>query len=171
MNAVRAAQQRGENPFPHKFETTVQLPAYVERYSGLEAGEQLSEVEVRLAGRVERKAASGPKLAFLELRSLGSKLQIMADARNFAGGVEAFQAALNAVKRGDIVGVVGFPGKSKKGELSVFASEVRVLTPCLHMAPGRRTGLKDQVRPCFIVVWIVAVVMGGVCGMVEEGGV
>jgi lysyl-tRNA synthetase class II len=30
------------------------------------------------------------------------------------------QAAHNEVKRGDIVGVVGYPGKSKKGELSIF---------------------------------------------------
>lgn len=52
---------------------------------------------------------------------------------------------MNAVKRGDIVGIVGFPGKSKRGELSIFPTSLRVLTPCLHMAPGTRTGLKDQV--------------------------
>jgi lysyl-tRNA synthetase class 2 len=47
----------------------------------------------------------------------------MADARNAGEGVDlaAFQDAHNEVKRGDIVGVIGFPGKSKKGELSIFA--------------------------------------------------
>ncbi len=30
------------------------------------------------------------------------------------------QAEHNETKRGDIVGVVGYPGKSKKGELSIF---------------------------------------------------
>lgn len=64
--------------------------------------------------------------------------------RNFEGELEAYQRAMNAVKRGDIVGIVGFPGKSKRGELSVFPRQLEVLTPCLHMAPGTRTGLRDQ---------------------------
>lgn len=46
-----AAKARGENPYPHKFLTTLQLPAYVAKYKDLEAGEQLTNVEVRLAGR------------------------------------------------------------------------------------------------------------------------
>jgi hypothetical protein len=33
---------------------------------------------------------------------------------------------MNSVKRGDIVGVQGFPGKSKKGELSVFPTSMQV---------------------------------------------
>lgn len=49
-----------------------------------------------------------------------------------------------SIKRGDIVGVEGFPGKSKKGELSIFPRKVEVLAPCLHMLPKR--GIKDQAR-------------------------
>lgn len=123
VKAVMAAKARGENPYPHKFATTIQLPAYVAKYKDLEAGEQLTDTEVRLAGRqlrgraaatspglvrmpvplgiidatactrphplprfslpgrVERKAASGAKLVFIDLRSAGSKVQVMCDAR------------------------------------------------------------------------------------------
>jgi lysyl-tRNA synthetase class II len=52
----------------------------------------------------------------------------------------------NEVKRGDIVGVVGHPGKSQKGELSIFPVKFVVLAPCLHMPPSLHFGLKDQVR-------------------------
>ena len=65
--------------------------------------------------------------------------------RNFGGELADFQRLMNAVKRGDIVGVVGFPGKSKRGELSVFPRSLTVLAPCLHMPPGAHFGLKDQV--------------------------
>jgi lysyl-tRNA synthetase class 2 len=51
------------------------------------------------------------------------------------------------VKRGDIVGVEGFPGKSRNGELSIFPTRLAVLSPCLHMLPVARTGLKSQARP------------------------
>ncbi len=58
---------------------------------------------------------------------------------------EAFAALHNSVKRGDIVGVAGHPGKSKMGELSIFPRDFVVLSPCLHMPPTVRSGLKDQV--------------------------
>lgn len=39
----------------------------------------------------------------------------------------------------------GFPGKSKKGELSIFPRTLAVLAPCLHMLPKR--GIQNQARP------------------------
>jgi hypothetical protein len=59
-------------------------------------------------------------------------------------GEEAFAALHNEVKRGDIVGVVGIPGKSQKGELSIFPVKFTILAPCLHMPPSLHFGLKDQ---------------------------
>jgi lysyl-tRNA synthetase class 2 len=48
------------------------------------------------------------------------------------------------LRRGDIIGVVGCPGKTNKGELSVFAEDVILLSPCLHMLPKAHYGFKDQ---------------------------
>ena len=56
---------------------------------------------------------------------------------------EEFGTLHNSVKRGDLVGVKGFPGKSKRGELSVFPQSLLVLAPCLHMVPKHR--LDNQV--------------------------
>jgi lysyl-tRNA synthetase class 2 len=55
-----------------------------------------------------------------------------------------FGEAHEHVKRGDIVGFVGYPGKSKSGELSLSAVSVELLAPCLHMLPTQQSGLKDQ---------------------------
>lgn len=59
---------------------------------------------------------------------------------------EAFATLHAEVKRGDIVGVSGHPGKSKRGELSIFPIKFQVLAPCLHMPPTGHFGLKDQVQ-------------------------
>lgn len=144
VKAITAAKARGENPYPHKFHVSTQLPAYVAKYASLEPGQQLPEDVLTLAGRVVRKAGSGAKLIFFDLRSEGAKIQVMCDARNFGGELSDFQRLMNGVKRGDIVGVTGFPGKSKRGELSVFPKALQVLAPCLHMPPGAHFGLKDQ---------------------------
>lgn len=51
----------------------------------------------------------------------------------------------NKLRRGDIIGVQGNPGKTKKGELSIIPSEITLLSPCLHMLPHLHFGLKDKV--------------------------
>ena len=55
-----------------------------------------------------------------------------------------FEKQHEHLRRGDIVGVVGYPGrtapknkmvKGGEGELSIFAKEIILLTPCLHQLP------------------------------------
>jgi len=55
-----------------------------------------------------------------------------------------FDEVHSQIRRGDIVGVVGYPGKSKKGELSIFAKRVELLAPCLHMLPKSHFGFKNM---------------------------
>jgi lysyl-tRNA synthetase class 2 len=55
---------------------------------------------------------------------------------------EAFDAHHEHIRRGDIIGITGFPARTKAGELSLQASEVKLLSPCLHQLPGRE-GLVD----------------------------
>ena len=68
----------------------------------------------------------------------------MANAKSYTGGEEAFLAIVAKLRRGDIVGVVGNPGKTKKGELSVMPTEIQLLSPCLHMLPHLHYGIKDK---------------------------
>ncbi len=68
----------------------------------------------------------------------------MANAKSYTGGEEAFLAIIAKLKRGDIVGVVGNPGKTKKGELSVVPTEIQLLSPCLHMLPTLQYGIKNK---------------------------
>lgn len=56
---------------------------------------------------------------------------------------EEFISVHTRLRRGDIVGVRGFPGKSQRGELSIFPKEIKLLATCMHMLP-KGTGLKDQ---------------------------
>ena len=54
------------------------------------------------------------------------------------------------IRRGDIIGVKGFPGKTNPksetnpGELSIFAQETILLAPCLHQIPSEHYGFKDK---------------------------
>jgi hypothetical protein len=60
-------------------------------------------------------------------------------------GERSFEETHGLLRRGDIVGIIGFPGKSKLGELSIFPSDIILLSPCLRMLPKANYGFKDQV--------------------------
>jgi lysyl-tRNA synthetase class 2 len=51
-----------------------------------------------------------------------------------------FEQQHEIIQRGDTIGIIGFPGRTSpkkggEGELSIFAREVILLTPCLKMLP------------------------------------
>jgi lysyl-tRNA synthetase class 2 len=58
----------------------------------------------------------GGKLIFIDLHGDDFKVQIMASANSYDGNLEDIH---HNVKRGDIIGVEGNPGRSKTGELSL----------------------------------------------------
>lgn len=80
-------------------------------------------------------------LVFYDLHAEGTKIQIMASSQDAEGD---FSKQHDCLQRGDIVGVTGSPGKSKRGELSIFPKSVKLLTPCLRMLPKANYGFKDQ---------------------------
>lgn len=142
---MQKAYEAGKNPFPHKFQRSMTIEEFIAKYeSTIPTGEHLEGETVALCGRIYTKRASGSKLVFYDLVAEGAKVQIMAQVQHFAGSPEEFSELHDAIHRGDIVGVRGFPGKSKNGELSIFPGEFIRLTPCLRMLPKQHTGLKDQ---------------------------
>jgi lysyl-tRNA synthetase class 2 len=50
------------------------------------------------------------------------------------------------LRKGDVVRAVGFPGKTRTGELSLFASRVELLSPCLHDVPEVLNNPDTQLR-------------------------
>jgi lysyl-tRNA synthetase class 2 len=82
-------------------------------------------------------------LIFYDLRGEGTKIQVMANL-SFYEGPEEFYKTNDKIRRGDILGCQGYPGKTKKGELSIVPTKMTLLTPCLRMLPHLHYGLKDK---------------------------
>lgn len=134
-------ETQSPNPYPYKFHVSTSLPHFIEKYADLEAGSHLEKETVTVAGRLHNMRSSGNKLKFYDLHAEGVKIQIMSAAQN---AERDFIEMHKYLRRGDIVGVKGFPGKSKKGELSIFPTDIILLSPCLHMLPKAHYGFKDQ---------------------------
>jgi lysyl-tRNA synthetase class 2 len=92
-----------------------------------------------VAGRIMAKRVMG-KLAFVSLQDRGGSIQLMLQRDNLPEGV--FQS----FKRwdvGDIIGAAGRIVRTQKGELSIRASELRLLSKSLRPLPEKYHGLTD----------------------------
>ena len=129
--------------YPHKFDVSIRLPEYVKKYSYLcETPKSKAESVESVVGRVQRKHVFGDKLVFYDIISEDSKIQVLCNLANFSNA-EDFEKINTILRRGDIIGVVGSPGSSNTGELSILPTSVTLLTPCLHVLPDTKYGLKD----------------------------
>jgi lysyl-tRNA synthetase class 2 len=143
---LKLRETQDPNPYPHKFEVSLSITNYIEQFGPegiIKPGERLEGKEVRLAGRVHNIRASGQKLRFYDLHGEGKKVQIMATMQD-AANPEKFVEIHDLFRRGDVVGVVGVPSRTKKGELSISPSQMVLLAPNLHQLPSAHFGLKDQ---------------------------
>lgn len=111
------------HPYPHKFHVSMSLDDFINKYNGLSDGEMLENEKLSVAGRVHAIRESGAKLIFYDVRGEGVKIQVMANAKLYSSE-EAFSTDLEKIRRGDIIGINGYPGKTKKGELSVIPTSV-----------------------------------------------
>lgn len=146
---VTAIEQEGGVVYPHKFHVDYRIPEFASTFMDItKDGERIEDKIVQIAGRLTSSRGQG-KLMFYDLRGDGTKVQIMSDLKSYSGGEDAFYKIHRTIRRGDIVGVKGYPGKSKNGELSIFPTEIILLSPCLHMLPFPKGdssvgGIKDQ---------------------------
>lgn len=101
--------------------------------------EVLEGKEVSIAGRIMTKRLMG-KASFIHVQDRMG--QIQAYVRKDRIGDDPF-AVFKTYDIGDIVGIKGEVFKTQKGEISVKASDVTLLTKSLQILPEKYHGLKD----------------------------
>lgn len=50
LKNLASAKAAGVNPYPHKFQVSISLKEYIDKYGSLSEGEHLKNVEVRVTG-------------------------------------------------------------------------------------------------------------------------
>lgn len=93
-------------------------------------------------GRVKLIRSHGAKLFFAILEADGTEVQLVANQSLFRCAAD-FAALRQRLQRGDVLGARGSPGRSRTGELSLFAHSAQLLAPCLRALPSFKYGFKD----------------------------
>jgi len=142
----------GENVYPHKFQVTMSVPDFVKKFSPtMQRDEVQKDVTVSVAGRLSTKRSAGAGLYFYDLNENGVKVQLLCDKRFYPSESE-FEKVHDVLRKGDIVGVVGHPARSKSqaAELSIVPTKVTLLSPCLHMIPRRLNDMETRYRQRYL---------------------
>ncbi len=138
---VASEEEKGKNMYPHKFEVTSSIPQFIKTYSNLKPNEQLNNLNISIAGRVMSYRRMGKNLRFYDISADGKSVQIVANFNDYKNqNKNEFLSEHLNIRRGDIIGCLGYPGVTKAGELSIFASSTLLLSPCLRMLPSSKHG-------------------------------
>ncbi len=136
-----AALRAQGNPFPNDFRRS-HVADHLQSAYGEQSDETLTQqaIKVSVAGRMMTRRLMG-KASFIHLQDGSGRIQIYVRGDGLSEGqYEAFQSW----DLGDIVGVEGVLFKTRTGELSIKASNIRLLTKALRPLPDKWHGLSDQ---------------------------
>ena len=132
---LAALQEAGMNPF--------EITRYDVTHHAQEVKDQFDQLEgqtVSLAGRLMSKRGMG-KVSFCDLKDKSGRIQI------YARKDEMDEDAYDRFKKydiGDIVGVKGDVFRTQKGEMSIRAHEITLLSKSLQPLPEKFHGLTDK---------------------------
>ncbi|WP_269533153.1 lysine--tRNA ligase [Chitinimonas sp. BJYL2] len=139
---AKLAEIRKQGPaFPNDFERKHLAADLHAKHDGAEKEAlEADAIEVSVAGRMMLKRVMG-KAAFATLQDGSGRIQLYIALDKV--GEEAL-AAFKHWDLGDIVGAVGTLMKTKTGELSVQATQIRLLAKSLRPLPEKFHGMTDQ---------------------------
>lgn len=150
-------RQLGIEPYPHHFSPTHTAEQLHELYGQKTVGHSEDAAAgttplVRVAGRMMLFRAMG-KNAFAHIQDQSGRIQIMfnrdlTEVSGFSPTEGDLSSGLKFIEKkidlGDILGIEGYLFHTNKGELTVFAKKVTLLTKTLLPLPEKHAGLADK---------------------------
>ncbi len=133
---MKQLQARGVEPYPYHFDVTHHAAELQQKYKDIANGTETSD-RVTVAGRMMSNRNNG---MFIDLKDGSGKIQIFSHKDHLSP--EALEQ-LGYFDIGDIIGVTGLVRRTPRGELSVNAEKITLLTKSIRPLPEKYHGLHD----------------------------
>jgi lysyl-tRNA synthetase class 2 len=130
---LNGIKKLGINPYPYLYPITSSAKQI------LLAFDEFDGKVVQVAGRIIGRRDMG-KLTFIDILDASAKIQILVKANSMENDSIKI---LEFIDIGDIIGVKGTVVKTKKGEISIDAKEIVMLSKSLATFPEKFHGLTD----------------------------
>jgi lysyl-tRNA synthetase class 2 len=140
VKKLNELRKMGVNPYAHRFEKKDNSAAIKEKYAGLKEDERTKD-SVRVAGRIMTIRDMG-NLAFSTMQDGSGKVQIVLQKGETPEKTMEFFSKF--VDSGDFIGVDGIVFKTRRGEISVLAKKIEILTKSILPLPEKWHGIVDE---------------------------
>ena len=130
----------GQAAYPEHCDVTVHAADLLARYESLAEGDDPEAAVHTVAGRIRAKRGQG-KVAFVVLQDPTATIQLFCRIDNMG---EEGMKALRALDLGDIVEATGTMMRTRRGELSLAPTKVRLLSKSIRPLPEKFHGLSDK---------------------------
>ena len=128
--------------FPNDFRRDSISSDVIAKYDHLTKEElEAQKITVSLGGRIMTRRIMG-KASFTTISDMGGKIQLYVARDSLAEGV--YNDQFKKWDLGDIIGATGHLFKTQTGELTVWLSDIRLLTKALRPLPDKFHGLTDN---------------------------
>ena len=114
-------------------------PSVVTRTHTIAEAREVSGETVSITGRVMARRGHG-KIGFFDVKDASAKVQVVAKADVVP---EEIFTRIELIDIGDFIEVTGVVGATEAGEVSIFATDVRIISKSLRPLPDQWYGLTD----------------------------
>ncbi len=139
LQKVDQLETGGMTPYAYRYSATHKSAELSEVFDALPPGEEDEAADVAVCGRIMTRRIFG-KLAFFTVQDSSGTVQLYLEKKRLG---ERFKPFLDLTDGGDFVGARGSVKRTDKGELSVYAREVTMLTKALRPLPDKWAGFTD----------------------------
>ena len=137
---LKKLYQSEDIPFKYSFNKTHNTDWVIKNYNHLENGQSIDDKIFSCAGRIISKRNHG-KAFFANIQDESGTLQFYTNLNII--GEDNFNKLLQ-LDTGDIIGISGFPFKTRRGELSLNTNSITLLTKALLPLPEKYHGLQNK---------------------------
>ncbi len=140
IKKINELRREGINPYPNRYEIKNNSSELYEKYKALKSEKSTSD-KVRVAGRIMSIRDIG-RITFCVLNDGYGAIQIVLQEKQTPEKIREFFKKY--IDSGDFVGVEGAIFRTKRGELSVLAKKLEILSKSILPLPEKWHGIQDN---------------------------
>ena len=138
---LRLRQEEGYDPYVvETWERKNTLEEIRKNFEALEPEQEAKDSIIKTAGRIMTLRKQG-KATFADLADENSRMQLYFQINSI--GEKDYDFLKKWVDTGDWIGVVGYPCRTRRGELTIFVTEYKLLSKAIRPLPEKWHGLTD----------------------------
>ena len=151
---LRLRSEEGYDPYVNEtWDREITLAEVREKFDHLEPEQEAKDSIIKTAGRVMTIRRQG-KATFADLADETERIQLYFQLNSV--GEKEYDFLKKWVDTGDWVGIVGYPCRTRRGELTILVTEYKLLSKAIRPLPEKWHGFTDTPMSRTVIASVIS---------------